>query len=47
MKFALRQATEAAHDRGVIGVPTFAVGAELLWGDDRLAEAAACVGRAP
>jgi 2-hydroxychromene-2-carboxylate isomerase len=39
VKLALREATEAAHDRGVIGVPTFAVGDELLWGDDRLDEA--------
>jgi 2-hydroxychromene-2-carboxylate isomerase len=41
VKLALREATEAAHARGVFGVPTFAVGDELLWGDDRLGEAAA------
>jgi 2-hydroxychromene-2-carboxylate isomerase len=40
IKQALRDATDAAHKRGVFGVPTVAVGDELLWGDDRLAEAA-------
>jgi 2-hydroxychromene-2-carboxylate isomerase len=42
-KQALRDATEAAHARGVIGVPTLAVGEQLLWGDDRLEEGAALV----
>jgi 2-hydroxychromene-2-carboxylate isomerase len=41
IKLALREATDAAHDRGVFGVPTVAVGDELFWGDDRLDEAAA------
>jgi 2-hydroxychromene-2-carboxylate isomerase len=40
VKLALREATEAAHRLGVFGVPTFAVGSEFLWGDDRLEEAA-------
>ncbi len=40
IKSALRAATDAAHERGVFGVPTFAVGDELFWGDDRLGEAA-------
>jgi 2-hydroxychromene-2-carboxylate isomerase len=40
VKAALREATEAAFARGVRGVPTLAVGGELLWGDDRLDEAA-------
>jgi 2-hydroxychromene-2-carboxylate isomerase len=40
VKLALREATEAAHARGVFGVPTVAVGDELFWGDDRLEEAA-------
>jgi 2-hydroxychromene-2-carboxylate isomerase len=40
VKLALRSATEAAHARGVFGVPTVAVGPELFWGDDRLDEAA-------
>ena len=43
IKAALREATEAAHERGVFGVPTVAVGEELFWGDDRLEDAAACV----
>ena len=38
-KLRLREATQAAFDRGVIGVPTVAVGDELFWGDDRLEEA--------
>ena len=41
VKLALRTATEAASERGVFGVPTFAVGDELFWGDDRLPDAAA------
>jgi len=41
VKQALRAATDVAHERGVIGVPTVAVGDELFWGDDRLEDAAA------
>jgi 2-hydroxychromene-2-carboxylate isomerase len=41
IKLALREATEAAHARGVFGVPTVAVNNVLFWGDDRLEEAAA------
>jgi 2-hydroxychromene-2-carboxylate isomerase len=40
VKQLLRGATEAAHAIGVLGVPTIAVGDELLWGDDQLLEAA-------
>lgn len=40
IKLALREATDAAHARGVFGVPTIAVEGELFWGDDRLADAA-------
>lgn len=40
IKRTLRLATEAAYERGVIGVPTLAVGDDLYWGDDRLDEAA-------
>ncbi len=40
VKRALRAATEAAFARGVVGVPTVAVGDELFWGDDRLEDAA-------
>jgi 2-hydroxychromene-2-carboxylate isomerase len=36
IKDRLRAATEAAHARGVFGVPTLAVGDRLLWGDDQL-----------
>jgi len=46
IKQALRAATDAAHERGVIGVPTVAVEEELFWGDDRLKDAAARIGRA-
>ena len=41
IKQALRDATDAAYDRGVFGVPTIAIGEELFWGDDRLEDAAA------
>jgi 2-hydroxychromene-2-carboxylate isomerase len=44
VKLALRAATDEAHARGVIGVPTVAVGDALFWGDDRLDEAAAALG---
>jgi 2-hydroxychromene-2-carboxylate isomerase len=43
IKQALRTATDAAHELGVFGVPTLAVSGELLWGDDRLADAAALI----
>jgi 2-hydroxychromene-2-carboxylate isomerase len=46
VKLALREATEAAHGRGVFGVPTIAVGDELLWGDDRLEDAVAALAAA-
>lgn len=36
VKDALRDATAAAEKRGVFGVPTFAVGDELFWGNDKL-----------
>jgi 2-hydroxychromene-2-carboxylate isomerase len=41
IKRTLRKATDAAHARGVFGVPTVAVADELYWGDDRLEAAAA------
>jgi 2-hydroxychromene-2-carboxylate isomerase len=44
IKDALRASTDAAIARGVIGLPTIAVGDELFWGDDRLEEAAAALG---
>lgn len=40
-KLALREATEAAHGRGVFGVPTLDMAGELFWGDDRFDEALA------
>lgn len=43
IKLALRSATDTAHERGVFGVPTIAVGDELFWGDDRLSDAAAAL----
>ena len=36
IKQALREATDTAHELGVIGVPTIAIDRELFWGDDRL-----------
>ncbi len=45
VKGALRAATDAAHERGVFGVPTIAIEGELFWGDDRLPDAAARLGQ--
>ena len=39
VKDALREATDVAAERGVIGVPSLVVGDEVFWGDDRLEEA--------
>jgi 2-hydroxychromene-2-carboxylate isomerase len=44
VKQALRAATDAAHELGVFGVPTVAVGDELFWGEDRLQDAVAALG---
>lgn len=41
VKDGLREATEQAAARGVIGVPSVAIGDQVYWGDDRLEEAAA------
>ena len=41
IKQRLKDATDDAIARGVQGVPTTVVGAELFWGDDRLPGAAA------
>lgn len=38
-KLHLRAQTEAARLRGVFGAPTFFVGAEMFWGNDRLEDA--------
>lgn len=44
IKDRLREATDEAAARGVIGVPTVAVGDDLFWGDDRLKDAARALG---
>jgi len=41
VKTSLREATDAAAELGVTGVPSLAVGDEVFWGDDRLEEALA------
>ena len=41
-KARLRAATEEAQRRGVFGAPTFFVGEEMFWGNDRLDDALAC-----
>ncbi len=46
VKRRLREATDAAGDRGVFGVPTVVVGDEVFWGDDRLEEAVAAAAAA-
>lgn len=38
---AYQAATDAARSLGVFGAPTFTVGDELFWGDDRLVDAIA------
>jgi 2-hydroxychromene-2-carboxylate isomerase len=38
-KAALAAETDAARKLGIFGSPTFVVGRELFWGDDRLADA--------
>jgi 2-hydroxychromene-2-carboxylate isomerase len=38
-KLRLRQQTETAANRGVFGAPTFFVGDEMFWGNDRLDDA--------
>lgn len=42
-KYALRQQTERAQRLGIFGAPSFTVGEELFWGDDRLEDAVAFV----
>ena len=39
IKEALRQQTESAKKIGLFGSPSFTIGAELFWGDDRLEDA--------
>ena len=40
-KDALKQQTEEAMARGLFGAPSFVVGDELFWGNDRLETALA------
>jgi 2-hydroxychromene-2-carboxylate isomerase len=40
VKDALKRATEEALARGVMGVPSIAIGEEVFWGDDRISDAA-------
>ena len=42
----LKAATDEARQRGVFGSPSFVVGNEVFWGDDRLDEAMEWAGRA-
>jgi len=41
-KLRLRAQTEQAGSRGIFGAPTFFVGDEMFWGNDRLEDAIAC-----
>jgi 2-hydroxychromene-2-carboxylate isomerase len=41
IKQRLKRQTEAAQARGIFGAPSFLVGDELFWGDDRLEQALA------
>jgi 2-hydroxychromene-2-carboxylate isomerase len=41
VKGALREATERAAERGVVGVPSVVVGEQVFWGDDQLERAVA------
>jgi 2-hydroxychromene-2-carboxylate isomerase len=43
VKQVVKDATDAAIELGVFGVPTVQVSDELFWGDDRLEEAAAAL----
>jgi 2-hydroxychromene-2-carboxylate isomerase len=45
VKARLRAATDEAVALGVVGIPTFEVGGELFWGDDRLEDAVAAARR--
>ena len=39
VKMRLREQTDEARRRGVFGAPTFFVGTEMFWGNDRLDDA--------
>jgi 2-hydroxychromene-2-carboxylate isomerase len=38
-KLRLREQTEQARARGIFGAPTFFVGTEMFWGNDRMDDA--------
>ena len=38
-KLRLREQTETARTKGIFGAPTFFVGGEMFWGNDRLDDA--------
>jgi 2-hydroxychromene-2-carboxylate isomerase len=42
-KDRLREATQAAYDRGVRGAPSVVIENQVFWGDDRLEEAAKAI----
>ena len=44
IKTALKEASDDAVERGVIGVPTLLFAGEPVWGDDRLDEALEAAG---
>jgi 2-hydroxychromene-2-carboxylate isomerase len=46
VKARLREQTSEARARGIFGAPTFLVGDEMFWGDDRLEDALECARRA-
>ncbi len=46
VKTRLQQQTAAAAARGIFGAPTFVVGEEMFWGNDRLEDALAWPGAA-
>jgi 2-hydroxychromene-2-carboxylate isomerase len=35
----LKKQTDVAHQKGIFGAPTFYVGEEIFWGNDRLEKA--------
>lgn len=39
VKLRLREQTEVARQKGIFGAPTFFVGSEMFWGNDRLDDA--------
>ena len=47
IKQQLREQTEAARRKGIFGAPTFFVGSEMFWGNDRLDDALALAAGSP